>query len=689
MNEQLKQARWIWAKDYDCPNMFLVARAPCPVPGNAAGTWTLHISVDSDFALWCERDQTWQCVAFGQYPDYAAHKVYETRNISCDLIAGGHLYLVLTSQNHDSSTDRRERAGVIFSLSDHKNAIVWHSDDQTELYLTDRHHDRNVPLITGQLGFTFDIDLCAPLCGTRAQTEVLTDMPLTCTPRPIAPLVLGDAVPSRLIRQAYYVENTALPAEAFGLRIQSATLLDQQNPGIPADGICHIYDLSAEQVGFLTLDIEVSKDCSVLIGWGEHLADGHVRASVGGRCFAARCRMKKGRNFLLYPFRRLGLRYLQLHMEAAAGDVIVHYAGVRSVDYPLPAAKPCPLPHADDLDLAIYRTGLRTLRLCLHDHYEDCPWREQALYTMDSRNQMLCGYYAFGETAAPRASLYLMAQSLREDHLLELCSPARCSITIPSFSAMFVVQLEEYATFTKDLVTARELLPTARSIVDGFLAQMDAKTGLLTCYPLEKHWNFYEWQDGLAGSISGSVKPEDMTYDAPLCCFVSLALGALSRLYRMLQQADESDIIQRHQIQLNQAIHAAFYNEADGVYDSYIRLRDGMHDHRAQLTLSLAILCGACPADQLNRAREHLAYDKTLYPVTLSHSIFRYDALLADSSYLPLAHREIREQFGFMLQAGATTFWETLQGESDFDHAGSLCHGWSAIPVYIDWKYGQ
>jgi len=35
-----------------------------------------------------------------------------------------------------------------------------------------------------------------------------------------------------------------------------------------------------------------------------------------------------------------------------------------------------------------------------------------------------------------------------------------------------------------------------------------------------------------------------------------------------------------------------------------------------------------------------------------------------------------------MLYAGATSFWETEMGEADFSGAGSLCHGWSAAPVY-------
>lgn len=35
-----------------------------------------------------------------------------------------------------------------------------------------------------------------------------------------------------------------------------------------------------------------------------------------------------------------------------------------------------------------------------------------------------------------------------------------------------------------------------------------------------------------------------------------------------------------------------------------------------------------------------------------------------------------------MLKSGSTTVWETELGESDFAGAGSLCHGWSAMPIY-------
>ena len=40
-----------------------------------------------------------------------------------------------------------------------------------------------------------------------------------------------------------------------------------------------------------------------------------------------------------------------------------------------------------------------------------------------------------------------------------------------------------------------------------------------------------------------------------------------------------------------------------------------------------------------------------------------------------------------MLFQGATTFWEDEDGEAAFNGAGSLCHGWSATPLYLYFRY--
>ena len=43
---------------------------------------------------------------------------------------------------------------------------------------------------------------------------------------------------------------------------------------------------------------------------------------------------------------------------------------------------------------------------------------------------------------------------------------------------------------------------------------------------------------------------------------------------------------------------------------------------------------------------------------------------------------DIENTYTPMIESGSTTVWETELGEADFQGAGSLCHGWSALPIY-------
>ena len=68
---------------------------------------------------------------------------------------------------------------------------------------------------------------------------------------------------------------------------------------------------------------------------------------------------------------------------------------------------------------------------------------------------------------------------------------------------------------------------------------------------------------------------------------------------------------------------------------------------------------------------------------TLSMRAFLYDALLTfGDKYKGYILSDIKEKYKKMLNAGATSFWETEKGATVFDGAGSLCHGWSALPIY-------
>ena len=88
-------------------------------------------------------------------------------------------------------------------------------------------------------------------------------------------------------------------------------------------------------------------------------------------------------------------------------------------------------------------------------------------------------------------------------------------------------------------------------------------------------------------------------------------------------------------------------------------------------------------ADEASVIADEIVRD-SMTPTSLSMNILKYEALLAVNAekYKDYILSEIRRTYKIMLDAGSDTVWETILGEADFGGAGSLCHGWSALPIY-------
>ncbi len=445
--------------------------------------------------------------------------------------------------------------------------------------------------------------------------------------------------------------------------------------GEKTEGLYFIVDLQSENSGYLDFDLEVPKDCRMEVGWGEHLKDGRCRTQIGGRNFSVTVELGKGRNRYMNPFRRLGLRYLQFFVHAK--QVKIHYAGIRPVVYPLRIQE---YKGSNLLRKRIYEVSQNTLIQCMHEHYEDCPWREQAFYTLDSRNQMLCGYYAFSEYEFPRAGLRLIAKSVREDGTLPICYPMDPGLSIPAFCLVYIIQLTEYYRYAREKETVNVCFPCAKKIMDAFIGRID-HTGLLPNFDEEKNfWNFYEWQPGLDGNTYRG-KAYDMCLNALLSWVIEFFLelgegmGIDAGHYMLVKQ------------ELNRKIAEKFYDREAGLFRNSDRPEAAGF---SVLANAWGYLCGAAEGLEETKILEVLSKNGSgdpklpVTPATLSMYTFRYEALLKKDKefYKDVILEEIDATYFAMLQKGATSFWETLKGEADFDYAGSLCHGWSAMPVY-------
>lgn len=437
---------------------------------------------------------------------------------------------------------------------------------------------------------------------------------------------------------------------------------------LKTDGTYFLFDLAREEKGYPELSVIAANRTKLRLSWGEHILDGRVRREIEGRDFSVELAVPEGKTEFSSYFLRLGARYLQIECE---DNLRVEYCGLRAAYYP--HAEKTRYKASSPLRQKIYDTCVRTLELCMHDHYEDCPWREQAMYALDSRNQMLCGYYAFGEYEFARASLELMCNALGADGYMPICFPTNFALKIPSFSLHFFTQMREYIEYSGDKLLAEKYYGKLTELLELFIAR--SENGLIPNFYGDKtFWNFYEWSDGLSGKI---FTEEEKRFDLPLNCLLGIAMQNVDEINAALGKERRYG---GRIAEMNEKINEIFYCRESGLYRDFSN-----SEHFSEFGNALAVLCGAACARRADDVCARIAArDSVLTPASLSTAAFVYDALLHANKekYAEFILADIDAKYGYMLSCGATSFWETLDGADDFGGAGSLCHGWSAIPVY-------
>lgn len=576
-----------------------------------------------------------------------------------------------------------------------------------------------VQLVSYQLSFSFEYDASKDdlwrLPGYTSSSEwknpyVYPDLAgkISFYERPVKKLEICPPVPASIIAGGVFIrhENEEL---TLGQKMQSDFLspraledifdfsgdLKRSSNGFPDlpqkltikennPDVYILIDLGREEAGLFTLHLDSVESLLIETAYGEHLDDLRVRSRIGSRNFSFSYICCEGEQEFTHYFKRIAGRYLELHIHGIVKPLTLYYAGIRPVEYPLEETG---VFHSSDrLFNKINETAKRTLRLCMHEHYEDCPWREQGLYAFDSRNQMLAGYYLFGNWDYARANLTLLAEHPMPNGLIAITAPSDTPFTIPYFSLAWITALKEYALYSGDLDYTRPLYIRARSIIKALEKYLE--NGLLRTPQGAEFWNFYEWAPGLdAGDGCGKEQPHYAQYDAPLNATFCLALNDLSMLARWLDKQQDAEDLLESAKKITTTFDKLFWNPEKKAYASFID--GGRQKHYAELTQALAVCAGIAQGEKQKLILDQLSKtDSGLVPATLSSLIFKYEALLKNKEQYGLwVFNDIAEKWGSMLYRGATSFWETLAGSGDFDGAGSLCHGWTAIPSYFFFAY--
>lgn len=378
------------------------------------------------------------------------------------------------------------------------------------------------------------------------------------------------------------------------------------------------------------------------------------------------------------------VHWMQVHIRNAPKGLRLNEITVVSTRYP--GAGKGAFECSDPLLNTLWALGRKTLELCMHDGWIDCPGREQHQWLGDSTVEHLVGEAVFGPEIHPLNEHFLRsaAESQRPDGLLEMFAPGdhrRFGWIIPDYSLHWIFNLGDHYHYSGDLDLARALFPTALKVLAWF-EELGGEDGRIADLP---YWHFQDWA---AFTRTG--------YSTVLNAQLSGAFDVAGEIAEALGWRDQADRLRGRANKLRRALES-HWDEARGLYVDSVDPATGARLARASQHANAAmILWGGADGARAARIAAQIGdrsklrltaappiilkgedFDEAQHIVLANtfFSHFVYTAL-AKADRFDLALGLMRERYGGMIARGATTLWE------GFEPNASLAHGFSASPTW-------
>lgn len=474
------------------------------------------------------------------------------------------------------------------------------------------------------------------------------------------------------------------PRPPANCRVNEARDLVQTSPG---RAVSMVYDFGEIVAGYIRFELEGPAGAVVDFYPGEQLlADGRVRIFDGIPGFdppvAHRYILREGAQ-TWERFEWNGLRYLQVTYRHCTTPLRVRAVAVNRTGYPVQAHGRFEC--SDPALTRIWQAGARTLQLCMHDAYVDCPSREQRQW-MDAYVDARINYAAFGDSALAARLIRQIAESQRPEGLTMMAAPGDFALAgftnIPDFCLYWVLMIGDHLLHGGDGQILDDVYPSVARALQWFERHLN-DDDLLTDVP---HWVFVEWAET---DKKGQVTALNALYVA--------ALRVAADIARRVDHGRAAVHYDRLAQQVGDAVNRLLWDETRGVYAD--ARRDGRLSRRiSQQSNAAAIAFGVAPRERwariwarvLDPQRLVLTYalgsDGKVTPFDESTAVvqaqpfychFLHRALRMDGRVAAIVDN-IRSRWSELLANGESTLRETWQ----LDPITSMCHAWSATPTF-------
>ncbi|MBQ6365045.1 MAG: alpha-L-rhamnosidase [Oscillospiraceae bacterium] len=313
----------------------------------------------------------------------------------------------------------------------------------------------------------------------------------------------------------------------------------------------------------------------------------------------------------------------------------------------------------------IFSVASHTFLLCCGCFFLDGIKRDKWIWGGDAYQSLFVNRYLTGDAAIEERTL--LALSARD--------PVTTHVnTIVDYSMLWIIGIGVTYESYGNAAFISQLYPRMKSMMALLESQTD-ENGFVT--GRERDWVFIDWAD--------------FDRSGPQCAEQML----LAEAYRVMAEfalAEEKAGWRNKRASLLRQIERFYWDDEKSAYIDTFSSRRHVTRHANIFAIVFDI------AD--SRRKEQLAasvlFNDAVPPITTPYFRFFELEALCRLGFLDKVWKEIKAYWGGMLKMGAVTFWEEFDPKKDIDwqyemygdpYGKSLCHAWSASPIYLLARY--
>ncbi|MCF7863328.1 MAG: alpha-L-rhamnosidase N-terminal domain-containing protein [Kiritimatiellales bacterium] len=429
------------------------------------------------------------------------------------------------------------------------------------------------------------------------------------------------------------------------------------------------FDLGEQCCGYFEFNIKADEGVIVDLNAIEYIrADGVLQHVQAYNRNGLRYITKQGVNRFTSLKRRSG-QYLFVTLRNQKTPVEIK--SLRIIESTAPVEASGSFACNDPMLNKVWKISERTLQLCMEDTFTDCPLYEQTLWIGDARNEALYAFTAYANFDVSARSLEIGAQSLEHFPIVGCQVPSSWDCILPAWSFLWGMHVWEHYFYSGDLRFLRKIWPAVQQNIDGAFGLLD-KNGLFS----GTFWNLIEWA------------PIDESHATVLHNNMLLvgALRAAEKCAEALKDGPALKTLSTRRKKLVSAINKT-WSDAKSSYPDSIHEDGKPSPKTCQQTAMLSVMCDVVPKNKKEAVRANLLNPpKEMTTVGAPFAMqFMYEALeeLGEPDAILAS---IRAGFQPMVDAGASTVWETFAGSTCSPKGfptRSHCHAWSSSPIYF------